>query len=290
MQHFLRLLGGVVLMAILVSVAHGDPSTQPSPPPVAPATQPFCDVYLVPFAPLGQDNSLDWAGKAVQQNLLTDLARARFQVVTSAKPIENPTDARVAAQLVGARFTLTGTYQVADALIRFNAQLLDTATGNVVGGLTATGAPRDLFNLEDALSAQAIEQLTHPGRQPVETASKKNNTPLAPALQPAAVAQIIQPVAVTQAGSTSAYDGSALQQYVDANRTPSTDYAQQVQNAQDRATYGYGYNNLYPYSFSSYSYGLGYPGYGYGFIYSVPFGGYGFHYGTGWGHGRSAER
>jgi TolB-like protein len=230
-------------------------------------------VYLVPFTPLGGDNSMDWAGKAVAQNLMTDLARARFVVVASEKTSASSSETRAAAVAAGARYTLTGTYQLADTLVRFNAQLIDNATGNVVGGLSATGAPRDLFNLEDSLSAQAIAQLTHPRLAANNQKANAAPGPVPPALQPAAVAQIIQPLAVAQTGSTSSYDGSALQQYVDANRTPSNDYSQQVQNAADRSTYGYGYSSYYPLYLGSYSYGLGYGAIGYG---GIGYGGLGY--------------
>ena len=144
---------GLLAMAMGISIAHADvPATQPA----AAVTQSAApDVYLIPFTPLGSDNTLDWAGKAVQQNLLTDLARAKLSVAASDKPIENAADAKTAAKTAGAKFIITGTYQVADSQVRFNGQVLDTATGNVIGGLSATGAPRDLFNMEDALSAQA---------------------------------------------------------------------------------------------------------------------------------------
>jgi TolB-like protein len=236
-------------------------------------------LYLIPFSALGGDNSLDWAGKAVQQNLLTDLARAKLHVIAADKPIENATDAQTAAQAAGAKFIITGTYQVADTLVRFNGQILDAATGKVLGGLTATGAPRDLFTMEDSLSAQALQQLT----QPALAANNKPAAPVPPALAPAVVLQVIQPPAVAQNGTSSSYQGSALQQYVDANRTPSTDYNQQVQDAQDRDTYDYGCNTLY----GPYFGGFG-CGFGYGLIYAAPAGSY--HYGLGWGHRRNDER
>jgi len=236
------------------------------------------DVYLIPFSPIGGDTSLDWAGKAVQQNLLTDLARAKLHVAAADKPIENASDAQTAAKAVGARYIINGTYQVADTQVRFNGQVFDAVTGNVIGGLSATGAPRDLFNLEDSLTTQALAELK---QLPLVANNKPAAAPVT--AQPQVVVQLVQP-AVVQAGTSSSYQGSALQQYVDSNRTPSTDYAQQAQNAQDRETYDWGYNNSL---YTPYLGGLGYGGYGYGYglFYSVTPG-----YRLGGGHHHGDER
>jgi TolB-like protein len=244
----------------------------------APATQPTTvGLYLIPFSPLGGDNSLDWAGKAVQQNLLTDLARANMHVIAADKPIAATADAQAAAKAAGTKFIITGTYQVADTLVRFNGQILDTATGNVLGGISATGAPRDLFNLEDSLSTQAIQQINKLNGAAQNAA--KPAVAAAPLQQPVVV-QVIQPPAVLQNGiASSSYQGSALQQYIDSGRTPSNDYNNQVQNSRDNDTYGYNYNSTYG---NYYGYGYG-GGYGYGLIYGIPYGGY--HYGIGWNNG-----
>src|SRR5277367_4736901 len=122
----------------------------------SPTPQPACDVYLTPFTPLGNDNSLDWVGKAVQQNLITDLARAQLHPLGSDKPITNVADAQAAARAAGAKYLISGTYQVSDQQVRFNGQVIDPVTGNVLGGISTTGAIRDLFKMEDALSSQAV--------------------------------------------------------------------------------------------------------------------------------------
>jgi TolB-like protein len=282
MRHLLKL-AICIFSGALTSTLGAQSTTQP----VVPSTQPAAaDLYLIPFSPLGGDNSLDWAGKAVQQNLLTDLARAKLHVVPADKPITSTADAQTAARAVGAKTIITGTYQVADTLVRFNGQILDTVTGNVLGGISATGAPRDLFTMEDALSAQALQQLLP--RNAV-AANNKPAAPVAPALQPPIVIQVIQPPAVAQIGTSSSYEGSALQQYVDSNRTPSTDYAQQAQDAQDRDTFGFNYTTAYGSYLGGIGYGYGY-GLGYGVIYTVSPAGYHHGFGHTDHHGRDDER
>jgi TolB-like protein len=268
-----------ICLLTLVSLASADPTTQPA----MPATQPTCDVYIAPFTALG-DNSLEWAGKAVSQNLLTDLARKGFHPLESDKPVSN-TDALAAGKAVNAKFLITGTYQTLELQVRFNGQIIDVNTGNVLGGLSVTGAPRDLFALEDSLSAQAINQLSKIG---LAAAVNKPQAPLPPALQQPVLVQLIQPPAVAAPNAGSSYEGSALQAYVEGNRTPSTDFAQQVQNSQDQQDYAspyYGYGYGYGYS----PYFGGYGGYGIGFYVGIPSGGYGFHSGGFHGNFRVAR-
>jgi TolB-like protein len=273
-----------IVVLALVSIARADPTTQPA-----------CDVYLTPFTALGGDNSLDWAGKAVAQNLLTDLVRSKFHPLAADKALPTTADAQAAAKAAGAKFLITGTYQTAELQVRFNGQIFDVATGNVVGALTATGSPRDLFALEDSLSAQAIAQLT---QQPAVVRNNKPAGPVPAALAPAVVVQVIQPPAVAQAGAGSSYQGSALQDYVDSNRTPSTDYSQQVQDAQDRDTYGsYNFGNGGFYNggfYSPYLGGYGIGSYGFGLVYSVSSGGFGSGFGPRFGfhhdHDRGSQR
>lgn len=74
-------------LLVMVSITSADPSTRPA----SSATQPACDVYLAPFSSIGGDNSLEWAGRAVVQNLLTDLAHTTF--VRSQQTIRPPDQA-----------------------------------------------------------------------------------------------------------------------------------------------------------------------------------------------------
>jgi len=241
------------------SIASADPTTQP-----AAASSP--DLLILPFTALGKDNSLDWAGRGVQQNLLTDLARGKLRVMAADKSYPGTTEAQAAARAVGARLLLTGTYQVNDTLVRFNGQIIDVASGNVLGGISATGAIRDLFSMEDALSTQAVQQLSQlPGANAVAIAKAPGNVlaPNAPAA-PQVVVQVIQPPAaapMNQPMNQPGYQGSALQQYVDSDRTPSTDYAQQNPVPDNQPPYDYGYSPLYGTYYAG--------GYDYGLIYST---------------------
>jgi TolB-like protein len=269
----------VLLLALLLngSTLLADSTTQP--------TQTACDVYLTPFTSLGGDNTLDWVGKAVQQNLLTDLARTKLHPSGSDKPLSNA-DAQASARAMGAKYLISGSYQVADQQLRFNGQIIDAGTGNVLGGISATGAVRDLFAMEDQLSSQAIQQLGNlaggganagggggggGGNAVANNKPGVAGAPAAPvAAQPPVVVQIVQPAA---AAPVVRYHGSALEQYVNSNRNPSADYSQPPLDSQlndnfastPGSNYNAGYDNQYPYG-----YGLGLGNFGFGFVYTLP--------------------
>src|ERR1700722_10347196 len=79
----------------------------------APTTQPAIDVTIAPFTPL-DDSAAVWIGKAVQQNLIADLARQHFRPSESAG---------------SDGYIIQGSYQFADPLIRFTGQLVEVQSG-----------------------------------------------------------------------------------------------------------------------------------------------------------------
>ncbi len=264
---------GIVAAALPAWAA---PSTQPvEPAMVAPSAPSIpADVYLTPFRPITDAPGLSWAGRAVEQNLQVDLTRAAYRPVAA----DTDADPMAAARSAGARFLVTGTYQWADPQLRFDGQVFDLATNTVIGGLSATGEGRDLFGLEDDLSAQLVRTLSHAAGHSQRVSTHGPSTrPVPPALQPDAVAAAIAPPA---AGVGSAYAGSALQSYVEGNRTPSVDYNQQLANSRQQNTFGsynnyggpdgFGYAGFGDYGYGGYG-GYGYAGYGGGYLPGVSY-------------------
>jgi len=203
-----------------------------------PTSQPAIDVAIAPFSAIGDSAAPTWIGMAVQQNLITDLARRHFRPSDSAG-----TDG----------YIIRGSYQYSDQQIRFSGQLSEARTGRVVGGLSATGALRDLFALEDNLSDQAIQQLRQLTAPPV---------PVSPQAAPA----VARPPAIVPPPAET-YDGSALQYYVDTNQAPSNDYTDQYNASSYRQMYQY--NNYFGcyYGYGPYWgwYSPFYPRFGFGF-------------------------
>jgi TolB-like protein len=265
--------GCLVGMTALAAVVFADDAATTRPAAaIAPANAPVAvggDVLVTPFKSLG-DAGPDWVAKAVRDNLMTDLSAAKMHPTSAAKAFDDNTAAIAAGKAASSRFVIVGTFQPADGQLRFAGQILDVQTGQSLAGLSATGSLRDLFSLEDSLSQQTIRSITnqnYPGK------------PLPAGLQPAAVAQVVQPPAAV---ALSHYQGSALQSYVEVNRTPSEDFNQQVENSRDNNTFG-SYSTL-PFG-GAYDAGYGY-GYGYGYgLGSVLYGGSGFGGSFGYGLG-----
>jgi TolB-like protein len=209
-------------------------------------------VLVLPFTQLTHNEGTDWISHAIQQNLLADLGRAQLRPTTLTIPIDDPA---AAARGVGVPFVITGTYQFADDLLRVSGQILDSTDGHIVGGLSATGSSQDLYGMEDALSAQAIRQLRRLNKPPTTQSSSATTQPqpLPPVAQPLQVPPAVGP-------SVGGYQGSKLQQYVNASVTPSQDYQVQNRASADRQVYWGGVNYAFPQG-----YGYGYYGYGYGF-------------------------
>jgi TolB-like protein len=211
-----------------------------------PTTRPSIDVLVTPFKSISDPGEQEALGRAVQQNLMADLARGRFHPAQENDPAADP---QSAGQSAGAQYVIAGNWQTSDQSLRFTAQIIEVKTGSIVGGLSATGASRDLFALEDTLSTQAIHQL----RQ--LTAPSPAQPTSAVAATPPTVLQLViadNPYALP-------YQGSDLEAYVNSNRKPSNDFWQQYRDSSARQTYNYGYaNSYYP------NYGFGYGGFGYG--------------------------
>lgn len=143
------------------------PATQPA----APAPPPR--VLVLPFAPPA-DGRFPWVGRGVQQDLATDLTREAGAQVTapaSAAPAADSEAARNAGRDAGTAYVVFGQAQLSGPDMRFTGQVIDTATGNAVGSLKATGPAADLFPLEDSLSSQAASALPHPAGGPQNYAS-----------------------------------------------------------------------------------------------------------------------
>ena len=158
------------------------------------AAAPSKDVAIAPFSAIGDSAGGDWIGKAVQQNLIADLARVHF------RPTESAGDEG---------YVIRGSYQQSEQLIRFSGQLVEAQSGRVVGGLSATGSLKDLFALEDTLSNQAIRQL----RQLTASVA-----PAAAAATPT-VADLVQPAV--------AYDEPTVGSFTDEYQAPSNTYSDQ---------------------------------------------------------------
>jgi len=151
MRHNLPLLSAAVvagLVAFCAPVAVGRAEVAP----------PAAVVLVLPFAaPSGAKE--EWVGKAVQQDLLTDLTQGTTTPVLAPAGAPAAIDVQAALQAghdQGASIVVFGQAQVAGSEIRLTGEVIDVVTGKPLGGLKATGPSDELFHLEDALSGQVF--------------------------------------------------------------------------------------------------------------------------------------
>ena len=150
----------------------------------APATQrPLNSLVLIlPFSvPAGAEHQ--WVGKAVQQDLLTDLSQGLKARVVASGAAPAATDAEAArsqAREAGASMVVFGQVQAAGNEMRLTGQIVDVATGQPVGNLKATGPADTLFHLEDALAGQALASVPQGLLTPQALAAEHQNGPAEP--------------------------------------------------------------------------------------------------------------
>jgi TolB-like protein len=247
---------------------------------------PSGSILVLPFSSPSTDAD-GWVGKAVQQDLLTDLTQGTtLQAVgpASVAPAADADAAIHAARDKGAAFVVYGQAQKTDKEVRLSGQVLDVSSGKPIGALKATGPSDELFHLEDALAGQVFmalprDLLTAAARQGVQTAMANRQAaqagpqapgngaawPNGPYSQPAVNPSSIygNPPTETpqpQVAPPPVYDGGTTYNYTYYDTTPDTGYY--------AAPYSYGYP-YYGYA----DWGV-WPFYGLGFYVSP---GFGFH-------------
>jgi TolB-like protein len=235
-------------------------------PAVAPADRAGQWIIVLPLTSEGSKDP--WIGKAIQQNVFTDLiqrTRAHVQSPQS-EPPKGQEAALRAARDAGATYAVTGDVQSAGNELRIIGQVLDVASGTVLGGFKATGPADKLFSLEDAVAAQVLHAL-----------------PTALVVVPPQQQQ--QPGMALQAQATQP-QYQAYSQY----SPPAPTYTPSTYN--DYSPYAYAYDSV-PYGYSSYPYYYSYPSVGFGGYFDLGggrfnggFGHEGFHHGFNGGFNR----
>jgi TolB-like protein len=139
-------------------------------------------VLLLPFDSVGPVEK-DWVAKALQQNLVAELARVNsVQAVTGDRAVGGAEAALKAADEAKADYVVYGSYQAVDGDLRMTGQVIDVSKRQPVAGLKSTGSQRDLFGMEDVIANQVRRALP----QPVAEARPEmlQQPPAAPVIQP----------------------------------------------------------------------------------------------------------
>ncbi|MFI5377829.1 MAG: hypothetical protein ACHRHE_00865 [Tepidisphaerales bacterium] len=99
-----------------------------------------------------------WAVQAIQDSLATEAGRKQIAVVVAAPdrlaPPRDARDALAVARDNRADLVLFGVCSLDDQAMRVSAQLCDVASGKEIGKLQASGAVRDIIDIQDDLHRQ----------------------------------------------------------------------------------------------------------------------------------------
>jgi TolB-like protein len=142
-------------------------------------------VLVLPFAPTDPADQRAWIGKAFEQSVIAELSRgasvqpmsisqaapsAGYDAATALAAARGAGERGTGERSMGAKFVIFGSFQTVGTDVRVLGQILDVETGRAVGGLRATGALANLFDVEDALASQVRRQLPGATEEPSATA------------------------------------------------------------------------------------------------------------------------
>jgi tetratricopeptide (TPR) repeat protein len=123
-------------------------------------------IAVIPFLNMTNRPSLDDWQEGVQVNLITSLSSTAQLKIKQAGPVNNlikskglnnndlikPSIASRISKKVGANVFICGTIKQAASIIRINAQLVNTKTGDTFRSFQIDGKPEDLLIMTDSLS------------------------------------------------------------------------------------------------------------------------------------------
>lgn len=140
-----------VIMLVMIIASYGFATESP------PETEQM-RVLVLPFA-ASDAGSAGWIADSLQKTLITDLGRLGDRVIAvapkgSTKPVANIRDALEAVGTTGASAVVFGTFRVAGSRVELRGQIVSVSSGKSLGELKASGSLRDLFAVEDEISAQ----------------------------------------------------------------------------------------------------------------------------------------
>ena len=117
-------------------------------------------VAVLPFQHLGSDEEADFFLDSVAEDLITELARARwFSVVarnTSFSYKGTGADAKQLARELGVRYVVEGSLRKAGGRVRISCQLVEAASGQHLWADRFDGTLEDSFDLQDRITESVI--------------------------------------------------------------------------------------------------------------------------------------
>jgi TolB-like protein/class 3 adenylate cyclase/Flp pilus assembly protein TadD len=118
---------------------------------------------VLPFVNLSDDQTQDYFADGITDDLITDLATlSNLDVISqnSVFPYKGKShDLKQIQRDLGVRFVVEGSVQRSGDLIRVNAQLIDTSSGNHLWAHRFDGGAADVFQVQDEMGRQIADAL-----------------------------------------------------------------------------------------------------------------------------------
>lgn len=141
----------------------GDPGTQPPAGTRDEATSSQPSIAVLPFRLVGEAGRYATITDALPHELIAELSRLRWLFVTargSSFRLRDPQpDMGEIGQLLGVRYCLSGTVEVADASLAVSVELVDTRSGGVVWGDRYAGAVDCVHAVREEIRARILAAL-----------------------------------------------------------------------------------------------------------------------------------
>ena len=140
------------------------PMTRAVPVPPLAVTPSANTIGVMEFRDLREEPEHDWIGKALRVALNTELSKVRALRVYSPELIDRSTASRrvdylTAAQRLGIRKLLTGSFHVVGSTVRIDAEIVDTVSGVQEGSDSVQGDVADFFALQKTLVLSMLRRL-----------------------------------------------------------------------------------------------------------------------------------
>ena len=149
-----------VFRVVLEQSAVEPPSIPAPPAPVTPVAPQHSALAVLPFQNLGADAETEFFLDSLVEDLITELARARwFSVVArnssfayKAKSI----DSKEAARQLGVRYLVEGSLRKSGDRVRISCHLADAASGQHLWAERFDGTLEESFDLQDRITESAV--------------------------------------------------------------------------------------------------------------------------------------
>jgi adenylate cyclase len=120
-------------------------------------------IAVLPFENLSGDRKQEYFADGIVEEIITALSRFRglFVIARNSSFVYKgrPLDVKQVGKELGVRYVLEGSVRKAGSRVRISGQLIDTATGAHLWADRFDGALRDIFDLQDQVTASVVSAI-----------------------------------------------------------------------------------------------------------------------------------